>query len=125
MLEVMLGKLADSMNERAFKSNQACFNYYLNELTEAKKYHTWKSITDFLNNKTNKSLSSETYIAMMKRAKIKTSKSITHDKDKSIVKQKDGKEIVAPSKKASNPAELKELRIQSELKINQFIKDNY
>lgn len=128
MLESTLRKLTEAINNRKFKSHQACFNFYLADLLEVKNYYTWGAITDFINTKTHQSLSAETYKVMLKRAKNKNTNklinSTVQNGENKITEQKNTRQNTSQQKtKSVNPADLKELRRQHDLDFQNFINE--
>lgn len=118
MLESTLLNLVEAIRNQTFKSKQACFDYYLDDLLEVKKFHLWKDIADHINKETNDSLSTETYKFMLKRAKKRRktvnnkektapSKSISKKTSESVTGTKEAKQIVR------SPYELKQLMKKS------------
>lgn len=118
MLESTLLNLVEAIRNHTFKSKQACFDYYLDDLLEVKKFHLWQDIADYINKETNDSLSTETYKFMIKRSrnrrkavnnKEKTvpSKSIPNKNSESVTGTKEAKKVVR------SPYELKQLMKKS------------
>lgn len=69
MLSENLKDLCDSIKQEKFKSKQACFNFYIDAINNAKKLHTWEEITDFINEQTGSSVTVDTYRYMTKKAR--------------------------------------------------------
>lgn len=118
MLESTLLNLVEAIKNHTFKSKQACFDYYLNDLLEVKNFYSWQVITDFLNKELNDSLSTDTYKFMLKRAKNKR-KTRNSKESSSTVKNasKTPSESVTGTKEAKktvrSPYELKQLMKKS------------
>lgn len=83
MLEDLLKELCEAIRDGKLKSKQACFDYFVKDLIEAKKFHSWQSITTFLNQETHDSLSIDTYRFMFKKAKSRNSEDSNNKSGKS------------------------------------------
>ncbi|EYU13414.1 hypothetical protein [Photorhabdus aegyptia] len=111
MLESTLLNLIEAINSQTFKSKQACFDYYLDDLLAVKKYYSWQNIADHINFKTKESLSLETYKVMLKKAKSRkkhsSNKGTTNNVNNLPKAHSEAKKIIR------TPYDLKQLRKQS------------
>lgn len=79
-LENLLSPLCMAIREKTYKSKQAAFNVYLDQILMAKEHYSWVQIADYLNTSTNTNVDSISYKNMTDRAKKKC-KNIKNKKD--------------------------------------------
>ncbi|EIO1438401.1 hypothetical protein LOV73_004649 [Salmonella enterica] len=78
-LENLLSPLCVAIREKTYKSKQAAFNVYLDNVMIAKELYSWVQIADYLNANTNSDVGFMSYkqiIARSKRNKIKNEKGV-------------------------------------------------
>lgn len=119
MIESTLLNLVEAIKNQTFKSKQACFDYYLNDLLAVKQFYSWVNITNYINNATGDSLSLETYRFMLKRSKNRRKKT-----SNSIIKSPENKTTLNSSndkKIIRTPYELKQL-IKKSVNLEELLK---
>lgn len=82
MLSETLKNLCESLKQGKFKSKQACFNYHIDSVNDAIKFHSWDEIAAFINENTGSHISVETYRFMAKKARANKKGSIFQESTK-------------------------------------------
>ena len=70
-LENLLSPLCMAIREKTYKSKQAAFNVYLDQILMSKEHYSWVQIADYINTSTNNNVDSISYKNMTDRAKKK------------------------------------------------------